>query len=386
MLIKRTIYNGIKKTVFGEQKVIILYGPRQAGKTTLINQLTTELPADATLSFTGDDLRTQEIFSQPILHNLKTIIGKKKFLIIDEAQRIENIGLTLKLLHDNLPVQIIASGSSSFDLANKINEPLTGRTKTFFLHPLSWKEAKEGLSVNPPPTEIERLEQYLRYGMYPKVITVTDNQSRQDYLLDFINSYLYRDILNFEQIRKPKKVIDLLSLLALQIGMEVSIEELSHSLKLAKPIVEKYLDVLEKMFLIYNLRGFSRNLRSEITKTSKYYFYDLGIRNALIRNFNPLNIRADKGNLFENYAVMERIKSLSNNNKFANFYFWRTYDQKEIDLIEEREGELKAFEFKFSPEAKKKPLALSLFTKTYIHSKAMFITPNNINNFLYSSA
>jgi hypothetical protein len=353
-----------------------LYGPRQAGKTTLIQELLrkTDLPV---VQFTGDDLRTQELFGRADLDRLKSVIGSNRLLVIDEAQRVENIGLALKLVFDHLQIHIIASGSASFDLANRVNEPLTGRATTYTLYPFSYSE----IPVQPPyASNTERLDEFLRFGSYPRAVTLPQAE-RENYLYDLVNNYLYRDILMFEQVRKPKKVIDLLSLLALQIGSEVSTTELASHLSISKISVEKYLDLLEKMFVIVNLRGFSRNLRKEISKTSKYYFVDLGFRNALIRNFNPLNIRADAGTLFENFSIIERMKKYLHQRQYANFYFWRTYDQKEIDLIEEREGALTAFEFKWK-EGQGNMKAANEFTRAYENSRYQIITPSDLDDFI----
>ena len=377
MEIERSLFLHIQKELHSEPKTIILYGPRQAGKTTLIQQVLakTNLPY---VQLNGDDLRTQELLSRADLDRLKTMVGANRLLVIDEAQRIENIGLTLKLIFDHYKIHIIASGSASFDLASKINEPLTGRATTFTLYPFSYNE----LPLIPPVTSnSERMEEFLRFGVYPKVTLFESQDEKENYLYDLINNYLYRDILTFEQVRKPKKVIDLLSLLALQIGSEVSTAELASHLSMSKLVVEKYLDLLEKMFVIVNLRGFSRNLRKEISKTSKYYFVDMGFRNALIRNFNPLGIRSDVGALFENYAVIERMKMFSHQRRYANFYFWRTYDQKEIDLIEERQGELWAYEFKWK-EGEANQKAASEFTTAYANSRFQLVTPSNFGEFL----
>lgn len=349
MLINRTIEEQLKKELTGEKKVIILYGPRQAGKSTLINELKKGLPD--VKSYNGEDIDTQNLFGVNSLDLLKKTVDNCQYLFIDEAQHIPNIGLSLKLLHDNLKIRILATGSSSFDLANKLNEPLTGRSVTYLLYPLSLAETPRN---NILPLE-RTLESYLRFGMYPETIITEGEEKKEKYLYNLINNYLYKDILMFENVRKPKKVLDLLSLLALQIGKEVSIAELATQLKISQQLVEKYLDILEKMFVIINLRGFSRNLRKEISKTSKYYFLDLGLRNALIRNFNPLDLRTDAGEMFENWFIMERMKFLSNQQKYANFYFWRTYDQKEIDLIEERDGKLIGFECKWSTDKTPKP-------------------------------
>jgi predicted AAA+ superfamily ATPase len=377
MEIQRTLFYHIQKELQSEPKAIILYGPRQAGKTTLIGQLLAKnnLPH---IQLNGDDIRTQELLSQANLDRLQALIGNNKLLVIDEAQRIENIGLTLKLIFDHYKIHILASGSASFDLANKINEPLTGRSAIFTLYPFSYHE----LPIKPPAlSNSERLEEFLRFGMYPKVINYDSHQEKENHLYDLINNYLYRDILSFENVKKPKKVIDLLALLALQIGSEVSTSELASRLSMSKISVEKYLDLLEKMFVIVNLRGFSRNLRKEISKTSKYYFVDVGFRNAVIRNFNPLHLRADAGALFENFAIIERMKTFHHQRRFANFYFWRTYDQKEIDLIEEKQGELQAYEFKLN-QTDTKLKAAKEFTETYPNSTFHLINQNNFDTFL----
>jgi len=377
MLIDRTIFSPIKKILSGEPKIIVIYGPRQAGKTVLLTEIT-KSEKRKVLFFQGDDLLTQDIFSSPRLDNLESVVGDAEIIAIDEAQKIDNIGQSLKLLYDNRPRFILATGSSSFHLANKLAESMTGRVTFFSLYPLAvselpHKEMMFGLD--------KKLSDFLIFGMYPKIHTINSQEQKEQYLLDIINTYLYQDLLSFEGIRKPKKIIDLLQLLAFQIGSEVSIQELSQNLSLSKIVVEKYLDVLEKMFIIINIRGFSRNLRKEISKTSKYYFTDLGLRNAIIRNFNPLKFRTDAGALFENFGILERIKLLSNTKKHANFYFWRTYDQKEIDFIEERNGKLHAFEFKFGdgkiPRATKKE-----FLETYPQSGLKLINRENIEKFL----
>lgn len=328
---------------------VILYGPRQAGKTTLVKRLIQEIPDS--VEFIGDDLYTQSLLSRHELEHLKRIVGSATTIFIDEAQRIENIGLTLKLLVDNLPVTVIASGSASFELADRLSEPLTGRASTLRLHPLSWEEVAEKYRTTAPETALEEM---LRFGMYPRVHCLDGNQEKEDYLYNYLNSYLYRDVLEFEQIKKPKKVVDLLTLLAHQIGKEVAISELSKSLGLSQKTVENYLDILEKMFVLVNIRGFSRNLRKEVTKTSRYYFVDVGLRNALIRSFVPISVRNDAGELFENWFVMERIKMANNHRRFTGFYFWRTYDQQEIDLVEDLNGRLLGFECKWSPRSRVK--------------------------------
>lgn len=377
MLIDRNLTRLIKDKLAGEPKILVLYGPRQSGKTVLLNEIV-KAEKRKTIFLKGDDVRVQEIFSIPIYDNLKGFIGDTQILIIDEAQKIENIGSSLKLIFDTSPIHIVVSGSASFDLANKLAEPMTGRATFFTLYPLSvleltTKEMLYGLG--------KKLPELLQFGMYPKVHTLKPEVEKQDYLYDIVNTYLYNDLLTFNEIKKPKKILDLLSLLALQIGSEVNIKELSKQLLLDRETIEKYLDILEKMFIIINLRGFSRNLRKEISKTSKYYFVDLGLRNALIRNFNPLNLRSDTGALFENFAIVERMKKHLNKRTYANFYFWRTYDQKEIDLIEEKDGKIKAFEFKWkTKDIFWKPS--TEFLENYKNSQFYLINPGNFDQYL----
>lgn len=349
MMFQRTITHQMRDGLGKPGTAMILYGPRQAGKTTLVKQLLQEIP-DAVV-FIGDDLYTQSLLARHELAHLNRIVGDATTIFIDEAQRIENIGLTLKLLVDHLPVTVIASGSASFELADRLSEPLTGRARTFHLHPLAWEEVAAKYRMIAPETA---LEDVLRFGMYPRVHSLESNQEKEEYLYNYINSYLYRDLLEFEQIKKPKKVVDLLTLLAHQIGKEVAISELSKSLGLSQKTVDNYLDILDKMFVLINIRGFSRNLRKEVTKTSRYYFVDVGVRNALIRSFVPLSVRNDVGELFENWFVMERIKQANNQRRFTGFYFWRTYDQHEIDLVEELDGRLLGFECKWAPKSRVK--------------------------------
>lgn len=374
VMINRVISEKIKEAIAGERKVIIIYGPRQAGKTTLIRALLSAIDEKYTY-FTGDDLYAQSIFSKNELESLKRVL-KNDIIFIDEAQKIENIGLSLKLMFDNLSMKIITSGSASFELADKLNEPLTGRTKTFWLYPLAYSEIKDKYKQTAPETSLEEM---LRFGMYPKVHSLSNDKEKEGYLYEYLNNYLYKDILAFDGVRKPKKVVDLLTLLALQIGKEVSISELSKNLAISQKAVENYLDILEKMFVIVNLRGFSRNLRKEISKTSKYYFMDVGLRNALIRNFNPLNLRQDTGELFENWIVLEKMKVANIFEKPANFYFWRTYDQQEIDLIEERDGKLLGYEIKWKNKAVKSPKE---WLNEYDNSSFEVINKENFVSFL----
>lgn len=375
MIIDRTIKKELESALNdSSRRVIILYGPRQAGKTTLIDMLLSQ--ESNYEKYNGDDIFTQNTFNNNNLEHLKRVIGEKNLLVIDEAQRINNIGLSLKLIIDNLPIKVIVSGSASFDLADKVCEPLTGRTKTFWLYPLSFKEVKDKM---PQMGNDKILEEMLLYGMYPKIWNIEGRKEKEDYLFEYINNYLYRDILTISKVKKPKKIIDLLTLLALQIGSEVSVSELAQNTNLTQATVENYLDVLEKMFVIFNVRGFSRNLRKEISKTTKYYFFDMGLRNALIRNFNSISLRSDAGAMFENWAISEKIKKSNNNRDFSNFYFWRTYDQQEIDLIEESKGEINAYEFKWKKDNKKAP---NDWTKTYPQSQFNLINKDNVFDFL----
>ena len=333
-------------------KVVLVYGPRRIGKTTLLEHFIQKLDEPHHL-VNGEDFFIQQALSSRSIDKLKDFVGQKKWLIIDEAQKIPAIGLNLKLIVDHMAdVRVIATGSSSFDLAAQMGEPLTGRKWTLRLFPLSQMEL--GQKENTAETAA-RLESRLIYGSYPEVVLCADDHLRQRYLKEIISSYLYKDILELEGIRHSDKLVRLLQLLAFQIGKEVSFTELGAQLGLSKNTVDRYLDLLEKAFVVYKLRGFSRNLRKEISKNPRYYFYDTGIRNALIQNFNPLHLRNDTGSIWENYLVMERLKKQEYAGISCANYFWRTYDQKEIDWIEEREGRIFAYEFKWNVSSKARP-------------------------------
>ncbi len=333
-------------------KVVLVYGPRRTGKTTLLEHFIQSLNEPHQM-VSGEDFFIQQALSSQSIDKLKNFVGQRKWLIIDEAQKIPDIGLNLKLIVDHIPdIRVIATGSSSFDLAAQVGEPLTGRKWTLRLFPLAQMEL--GQKENAAETAA-RLENRLIYGSYPEVVLCEDDQLRQRYLKEIISSYLYKDILELEGLRHSDKLVRLLQLLAFQIGKEVSFTELGTQLGLSKNTVDRYLDLLEKAFVIYKLRGFSRNLRKEVSKNSRYFFYDIGIRNALIQNFNPLNLRDDTGSIWENYLVMERLKKQEYTGISCTNYFWRTYDKKEVDWIEEREGRLFAYEFKWNPSAKAMP-------------------------------
>lgn len=351
MYIQQLLFNKLKEILPTNHKAIVILGPRRCGKTTLIeNFLKTQTNY---LLTNGEDISTQSALSCQSIEKLKSYIGNHQWLIVDEAQKIPNIGLNLKLVVDHIPnVQVIATGSSAFDLANQVGEPLTGRKITFTMYPLSQLELT---AIEDRIQTHANLENRLLFGSYPEIILQNDNQRRQLYLRELVSSYLYKDILMLEGIKKSHKILQLLQLLAYQIGREVSMTELGTQLSLHKATVEKYLDLLEKTFVLIRVMGFNRNLRKEIAKKPRYYFYDVGIRNAIINQFNPLAIRNDVGMLWENYLIAERLKKQSYQQIISNNYFWRTYGQQEVDWIEERDGRLYGYEIKWNTKTKIKP-------------------------------
>ena len=339
-------------TFITPNKVVIVLGPRRCGKTTLLQQVL-KRQKENYLFVDGDNIHVRESLQSQSIEKLKTFVGEHKMLVIDEAQKIKNIGINLKLIIDHIPdIKVIATGSSAFDLAQNIGEPLTGRKYTLKMYPLSQMEI--GTKENVIETA-EKLEQRLIFGSYPEVVIINDRKKQELYLKEIVSSYLYRDILELDGIRHSDKIVRLLQLLAFQIGKEVSHTELGTQLGLSKNTVERYLDLLEKTFVIFRLPGFSRNLRKEISKNSRYYFIDIGIRNALINNLNDLALRNDVGMLWENYCIVERLKKQEYTDLMTNNYFWRTYDQKEIDLVEERSGKLFGYEFKWGHKKLKVP-------------------------------
>ncbi len=339
------------KSLLTPGKVVIVYGPRRVGKTTLLKKQLEE--EKNSLFVSGEDVFVRDFLSSGSIEKLKEFIGDKDLLVIDEAQYIPGIGLNLKLIVDHLStVRVIATGSSTFDLAKQLGDPLTGRKHTIKMYPLSQMELDQ---IEHPAQRKAHLETRLLYGSYPEVVTLESDALKQEYLQELVSSYLLKDILAFEGIQKSKKLIDLLLLLTFQIGKEVSHSELATHLSIGKTTVDRYLDLLEQVFVLVNVRGFSRNLRKEVTKTSRYYFCDNGIRNALISNFNPLSRRDDIGALWENYLVMERLKKQEYRRLWSRNFFWRTYDQKELDWVEEREGSLFGYEFKWNHDVAKAP-------------------------------
>ena len=363
-LIEKALYKG---------KAIIVSGARQVGKTTLLRSIQ-KVHAAESLYLNCDEPDIRSALSNRTSTELRLLLGQKMLILIDEAQRVKNIGITLKLLVDNFPqIQVIATGSSSFDLSNDISEPLTGRKIEFHLYPLSSSE----LLTKITPLELTRsLEFHLRFGMYPGVIS-SDNPTEA--LFDISKSYLYKDILEFQTVKNPDLLHRLLQALALQIGNEVSYNELGTLLGIDKLTVSRYIHLLEQGYVLFHLPPFSRNLRKELGKQRKIYFYDLGIRNALINNFNSLDIRQDTGALWENFFISERLKAVHNKSRHPNMYFWRTYDGKEIDYIEEEGGRLIGFECKWKEQKWHAP---DIFLTTYPNSEIKMVNRDNFLNYL----
>ncbi|MFN8258382.1 MAG: ATP-binding protein [Bacteroidales bacterium] len=355
-------------------KAIILLGPRQTGKTTLLTQIAKK--SGNYLLLDADDTLVRSKLENANTEEIKQLMGDYRTIFIDEAQRIKNIGLTLKIITDRFPgVQLLVSGSSSLELANSINEPLTGRKWEYMLYPVSWQEWYEHIGYLKSE---QQFENRLIYGMYPEVIT---NQGKEKEILSSITgSYLYKDLLSYQGIRKPDVLEKLLQALALQVGNETSYNEIASLIKIDSKTVVNYIDLLEKAFVIFRLNPLSRNLRNEIATSRKIYFYDNGIRNALISNYNPLNLRNDTGYLWENFLISERIKYTHYNSVFCNRFFWRTRQQQEIDYIEEHSGKLFAFEFKWNET--KKTRVSKVFKGAYPESEIQTITRKNYLEFI----
>ena len=373
-MITRTIENQIKNKLF-KGKVITLIGARQTGKTTLLKNIFAEHKAES-LWLNADEFDIRERFNNPTSTLLRSLFGEKKIVIIDEAQQIKEIGLALKLIVDTFPeIQVIATGSSAFELQNKTNEPLTGRKFEFNLYPFSFGEL-----VNNQGEIIEKrlLKHRLVFGSYPEVVNNLGNEIEVLKLLS--DSFLYRDLLMLENIKKPEKLVKLLQALAYQVGSEVSYNEIGNLIGLDSKTVESYIQLLEKSFVIFRLHSFSRNLRNELKLSKKIYFYDNGIRNALISSFQILEGRQDIGALWENYLVAERKKHNQYNHFYGNAYFWRTKDKQELDYLEEKDGQLSAFEFKWNEKRKHK--ISKTFLNGYPDSQCAIIHRNNYEKFL----
>ena len=373
-MIHRTIANLIDERMFSG-KTILLMGARQVGKTTLLKKLQ-EKYSLPTLFLNADLPVVRERLTNVGVEDLRTFLGESKIVIIDEAQRIKNVGLTLKVIHENFSsIQLISTGSSALELANEINEPLTGRKWEFQIFAISWKELVDSSNFF---EALDQLENRLLFGMYPAVLN--NKGQEREILNELSSSYLYKDLLSYQGIRKPQIIENLLTALAFQVGSEVSYNELSRTLGIDKATVENYISLLEKAFVVFRLQAFSRNLRNEINTSRKIYFYDNGIRNAIIANFNPIGLRSDIGALWENFLISERIKKNQNERLFAKTYFWRNHAQQEIDFIEEKDGKIDAFEFKWNPKAKVKFPAS--FIESYAPEKTMVISRNNFHEFI----
>ena len=358
-------------------KVLVIYGARRVGKTSVIEKFLMSSNRNIFVG-TGDDVDLRNILSSENKVRITTSFSGYEVVFIDEAQRIPNIGWGLKLLVDSNPeISVIASGSSSFELLNKVGEPLTGRQTLYTLYPVSMMELSE---LAGRIHILLNLTDYLIYGTYPETLNAINYEKKKDYLITLRNSYLFKDILEVDNIRNSDKMLDLLKLIAFQIGNEVSLNELAGALGIAKQTVERYLSLLAKSFIIIKVGGYSSNLRKEITKTSRYYFWDNGVRNTLINNFNDPSTRMDMGMLWENFCFIERIKKQAYQKIYSNNYFWRTYDRQEVDLIEDREGKLFGFEFKWN--SNKRVKAPKAFIESYSNAQFECITPENFLEFV----
>jgi len=374
-MVRRQLIPLLKKKLT-DNKAIILLGPRQVGKTTLLNEFVKN--SEDVLWCNGDETDIREQFSKPTSARLKKIIGQHKILVIDEAQRIENIGICLNLITDNIKgVKVIATGSSAFELANRTNEPLTGRKWEYTLFPISFSEMAEHTDLQ---EEKRLLEHRLIYGYYPEVINNPGEEA--EILKHLSDSYLYKDILTWERIQKPDRLEKLVQALAYQVGNQVSYNELGQMAGLDNETVEHYIQLLEKAFVVFRLGVFSRNLRNELKKTRKIYFYDNGLRNAVINQFNPFGMRNDKGALWENFLITERMKYCAYNRIYANRFFWRNHAQNEIDYIEESNGQINAFEFKWKSRKGKKDKFPKIFTETYKPETCKVINSDNFLEFI----
>lgn len=373
-MITRSLINEIKPELF-KGKVVLLMGPRQVGKSTLSNSIINELNIPYE-SFNGDNHDVRVLFSEINEEKLKRLFGNKKLIIIDEAQRIDNIGLTLKIAVDQLKdVQIIATGSSSFELANQMQEPLTGRKWEHLLLPFSFQEM---VNHHGYLTEKRLINTRLVYGYYPDVINNSGDEKK--ILAALSESYLYKDIFALQNLKKPEVFHNLLKAIALQVGNEVSYNELAQTISADKETVERYIDLLEKSFILFRLNAFSRNIRNELKKSRKIYFYDNGIRNAILANFTPIELRSDVESLWENFLISERIKKLNYTHFYGYKYFWRTTQQQEIDYLEEIDGNISAYEFKWN--TKKTFKMPKTFVNNYPDAKTFIITPENFEDFL----
>jgi uncharacterized protein len=375
--LERGIDNLFTKKVL-PNKVLLLLGARRVGKTAFIKKYLSIIPKSDYLQLNGEDIEDANLLKERSVSNYSRLLSNTKLLVIDEAQNIPDIGLILKLIVDSIEgIKVIATGSSVFDLSNKLGEPLVGRKNTIYLFPLAQMEFAKYENFK---QTTQKLEERLLFGSYPELEQYQDWNDKINYLKEILNSYLLKDILVYEGIKQSNKIMYLLKLIAFQVGQEVSLQELARQLGISKNTVEIYLDLLSKVFVIYKVRGFSRNLRKEITKSNRWYFYDNGIRNAIIGNFSRLENRMDVGALWENYLASERIKHQNYTQKAIENYFWRTYDQQELDWLEEENGILRGYEFKWNEKRKAKiPTA---FSKAYPEASFGVINKQNYLDFV----
>jgi len=352
MYIPRLITDQIKNRILNSSKVVIVYGARQVGKTTLLNRIVDELPLK-TLRIDAEDASYTEALSSKNTQRLKSLVAGYELVVIDEAQQIPEIGTTLKLMHDHIQdVKVVATGSSSFDLSSKVAEPLTGRHFSFTLYPISCGE----LATQHNAFELDqRVDDLLVYGSYPEILSVQSLDEKREYLNQLASSYLFRDVLQVAQIRNSLKLTQLIKLLAYQIGSQVSLSELGTRLDMSKDTVARYIDLLEKSFVVFRLSGLSRNMRNEVTRMDKIYFYDLGVRNSVIDALKPIHDRNDAGQLWENFIISERVKHNAYQNNPTSHYFWRLTTGAEIDFVEEKDGKFNAYEIKLREKQVKPP-------------------------------
>lgn len=375
-LIPRAISKIITDKLTTSNKGVILYGARQVGKTTLTNQIIAELGLK-TLTINGDQSRFQDVLSSRSLERIKSLTQGYDLLFIDEAQRIPEIGIALKIILDSLPaIKLLVTGSSSLDLASKISEPLTGRVWSYRLYPIAFSE----LSKNHNREELNsNLEERLVYGSYPEIFSMTSDVQKREYLQNLSDAYLYKDLIEFGEIKNSSKIRDLLKLLAFQVGSQVSMTEIGGSLGIGKETVDRYIDLLEKSYVIFRLKGLSRNLRKEVVKMDKIFFYDLGVRNILIDDLKNLGNRSDSGQLWENFLIIERMKLLAYKQESPSTYFWRTYTGAELDYVEEGSGQFSGFEFKFGKKVTKAP---GSWTTSYPGSAFLCVNRENYLDFI----
>jgi len=375
MEIERTLYKQVVDHL-KPNKVNAITGTRRVGKTFLVQKIIANTPYKV-FTLEGEDIDAQNLLSQTSIANYQRLFSDYELLVIDEAQAVPDIGKKLKLIVDHVKgLRIIATGSSALDLAQQSGEPLTGRAYFHNLYPVAQQEL---LPLENALETRQRLEERLVYGSYPELFQLNTLKEKEAYLKDLVNAYLLKDILSFEGVRNAEKVKDLLRLIAYQVGKEVSLQELGVALNISKNTVEKYLDLLSKVFILRRVGGFSKNLRKEVTKSSRWFFYDNGVRNTVINDLRPLALRTDTGELWENYLISERIKTITYSKRYVDFYFWRTYDQQKIDWLEMENGSLSAFEFKWREERVKTPVA---FANAYPDASFQLINRENYLDFI----